>query len=80
MKNYLFAGCDAGAERAAIAYTILGCCQLADVNPVEYLSDVLPRLARSVRLRDVPALLPARWKASRPAPSAAAPAPAPPAT
>jgi transposase len=76
-KNYLFAGSDAGAERAAIAYTILGCCQLADVNPVEYLSDVLPRLARRVRLRDVPALMPARWKASRTEPSADAAAPAP---
>jgi len=48
-KNYLFAGSDAGGERAAIAYTILACCRLADVNPVEYLRDVLPRLARRVR-------------------------------
>ena len=51
-------------ERAAIAYTILGCC-LADVNPIEYLADVLPRLARRVRLRDMPALMPARWIATR---------------
>jgi hypothetical protein len=64
-KNFLFAGSDTGAERAAIAYTVLGSCQLAGVNPVEYLTDVLPRLARGVRLRDVPALLPARWKAAR---------------
>jgi hypothetical protein len=35
------------------------------VNPVEYLTDVLPRLARGVRLRDVPAMLPAPWKAAR---------------
>jgi transposase len=65
-KNYLFAGSDAGGERAAIAYTILACCRLADVNPVEYLSLVLPRLARGVRLVDLPALMPERWKASRP--------------
>ena len=64
-KNFLFAGSDMGAERAAIAYTVLGCCELAKVNPVEYLADVLPRLAQRVRLRDVPALLPARWKAAR---------------
>jgi transposase len=63
-KNFLFAGSDAGGERAAIAYTILGCCELADVNPVEYLADVLPRLARRIRLCDVPDLLPARWKAA----------------
>ena len=60
-KNYLFAGSDAGDERAAIAYTILGCCRLANVNPVEYLAYVLPRLARRMRLRDMYALMPARW-------------------
>jgi len=64
-KAYLFAGSDAGGHRAAIAYTILGCCELADVNPVEYLADVLPRMMRPIRLLDVPALLPARWKESR---------------
>jgi transposase len=66
-KNFLFAGSDAGGERAAIAYTILGSCALAGVNPVEYLGDVMPRLARRVRLRDVPDLLPERWKRQRPA-------------
>lgn len=64
-KNYLFAGSDAGARRAAIAYSILGCCALADVDPVAYLSDVLPRLARRIRLRDAPDLLPHAWNASR---------------
>ena len=64
-KNFLFAGSDAGGERAAIAYTTLGCCALAEVDPVEYLADVLPRLARRVRLRDLPDLLPAPWKAAR---------------
>jgi len=63
-KNYLFAGSDTGGERAAIAYTILGCCRLAEVNPVEYLADILPRLACGLRLRDVPAMLPAAWKAA----------------
>lgn len=69
-KNFLFAGSDAGGERAAIAYTILGCCQLSGVNPFEYLRDVLPRLARKVRLADVPDLMPARWQALRDAASA----------
>jgi transposase len=77
-KNYLFAGSDTGGERAAIAYTTLACCRLADVNPVEYLTDVLPRLARGLRLRDVPAMLPAAWKAARQAAATvAAPAAAP---
>lgn len=72
-KNYLFAGSDAGGERAAIAYTILGCCRIAGVNPTEYLRDVLPLLARRIRLITLPELLPAAWKARRAA--AAGPAP-----
>lgn len=70
-KNFLFAGSDAGAERAAIVYTTLGCCALIGVNPVEYLADVLPRLSRRLRLADVPALMPAQWKAARDATAAA---------
>jgi hypothetical protein len=35
------------------------------VNPLEYLAEILPRLARGLRLRDVPAMLPAAWKAAR---------------
>lgn len=69
-KNYLFAGSDAGGDRAAIAYTTLASCRLAGVNPVEYLADVLPRLARKIRLLDMPQLLPAAWKAARDAASA----------
>ena len=64
-KNYLFAGSDAGSERAAIAYTILGSCRLAGVNPSEYLADVLPRLARGIRLVDAPQFIPVRWLAAR---------------
>lgn len=63
-KNFLFAGSDAGGDRAAIAFTILSCCRLIGVNPVDYLADLLPRLARRVRLRDVPALLPSRIRAN----------------
>lgn len=72
-KNFLFAGSDTGGERAAIAYTMLGCCALAEVDPVAYLADVLPRLSRRIRVVDLPQLLPARWKAAR-ATAAASPA------
>jgi hypothetical protein len=44
-RNFLFAGSDAGAERAAIVYTVLGCCALADVNP----SSTSPTPCRSSR-------------------------------
>jgi transposase len=76
-KNFLFAGSDTGAERAAVVYSVLGCCALLDINPVEYLADVLPRLSRRLRLADVPGLMPAQWKAAREAaaaPSATVPA------
>jgi transposase len=74
-KNYLFAGADSGGERAAIAYTILGSCRLAGVDPIEYLRDVLPRLTRKVRLLDLPSLLPSRWAAARAAAAASATSP-----
>jgi transposase len=64
-KNYLFAGSDGGAERAAIAYTILGSCRLIGIDPLEYLRDVLPRMTRKVRLIDLSELLPHRWKQRR---------------
>ncbi|HTR53350.1 MAG TPA: IS66 family transposase [Kofleriaceae bacterium] len=64
-KNFLFAGSDAGGERAAIAYTIFGSCRLTGIDPIAYLADVLPKLTRRVRLLDVPALLPSRWAAAR---------------
>ena len=69
-KNFLFAGADSGGERAAIAYTILGSCRLAGVDPLEYLADVLPKLTRRIRLLDLPSLLPSRWAAARAATSA----------
>jgi transposase len=71
-KNFLFAGADSGGDRAAIAYTILGSCRLAGVDPREYLADVLPRLTGRIRLKDLPDLLPPRWAAARAGTSATA--------
>lgn len=77
-RSFLFAGSHAGAERAAIAYSILGCCALADQNPVEYLADVLPRLTRGIIVsRDAPLMTPWAWKAERAARFAAAASPSP---
>jgi transposase len=64
-RNYLFAGSHAGAQRAAIAYSVIATCHLVGVNPQEYLADVLPRLARGIVLRDVPSMAPAAWKLAR---------------
>jgi hypothetical protein len=42
-KNWIFAGSDAGAERAAVLYSLVVSCRLHEIDPWAYLSDVLPR-------------------------------------
>lgn len=44
-KNYLFAGSDAGGERAATFYCLLGTAKLNGLNPEAYLRQVLERIA-----------------------------------
>ena len=57
-NNWMFAGSDAGAERAAIIYTVLGTCRLRDVDPFAWLKDVLEKLASGWKQSDIAALLP----------------------
>jgi hypothetical protein len=44
-KNYLFAGSDAGGERAAAFYSLIGSAKLNCLGPEAYLRDVLTRIA-----------------------------------
>jgi transposase len=44
-KNYLFAGSNAGGERAAAMYTLIGSAKLNGIDPEAYLSHVLTRIA-----------------------------------
>jgi len=44
-KNYLFAGSDAGGERAAAIYSLVGTVKLNGLDPESYLRDVLSRIA-----------------------------------
>src|SRR6059058_2456561 len=44
-KNYLFAGSDAGGERAAAIYGLIGTAKLNGLNPEAYLREVLSRIA-----------------------------------
>ncbi len=44
-KNYLFAGSDAGGERAAAIYSLIGTAKLNGIDPEAYLRDVLSRIA-----------------------------------
>jgi len=44
-KNYLFAGSDAGGERAARIYSLIGSAKLNGMDPEAYLKEVLTRIA-----------------------------------
>ncbi|MCA9619323.1 MAG: IS66 family transposase, partial [Myxococcales bacterium] len=66
-KNALFVGSHDGGRRAAVLFSILGTCELIGLEPVAYLSDVLPKLARGITIAtDMPDLMPAAWLARHP--------------
>jgi transposase len=44
-KNYLFAGSDAGGERAAAIYNLVGSAKLIGLDPQAYLRHVIERIA-----------------------------------
>ena len=44
-KNYLFAGSDAGGQRAEILYTLIKTARLNGVDPMAWLADVIARIA-----------------------------------
>jgi transposase len=44
-KNFLFCGSDAGGERAAAIYGLIGTAKLNGLNPEAYLREVLSRIA-----------------------------------
>lgn len=59
-KNYLFAGSHNGARRAAMLYSLLGTCKVNDVNPFEWLRDVLFKI-QDYKITNLHELLPAQW-------------------
>jgi transposase len=59
-KNYLFAGNHEAAQRGAIMYSILASCKANDINPLEYLADVLDRIVTR-DLNNIDDLLPWNW-------------------
>lgn len=66
-KNYMFCGNHEAAENAAIMYSLLGCCVASDVNPREWLTDVLTKIPyyNNDYSLDLADLLPHNWKAAR---------------
>jgi len=60
-KNWLFAGSDEGAERAAVAFTILATCRMHGVNPAAYIADVLRKLSAGWPMSRIDEILPDAW-------------------
>ena len=60
-KNWTFAGSDRGADRAAVMLTLITTARLNDIDPKEWLADILARIADLpfARLHE---LLPWEWK------------------
>jgi hypothetical protein len=65
-KNYLFAGSDAGGERAAAIYSLLGSAKLNGIDPEAYMTEVLRRIADH-RINRIEELLPWNLFGSTPA-------------
>ena len=63
-KNYMFAGSEAGAERAAIIYSLVASCKLHNHDPFAYFNDVLRKIT-TTPANQIDTLLPANWKAPK---------------
>jgi transposase len=60
-KNYLFAGSHAGAQKAAMVYSMLGTCKMHGIEPYAWLKNVLEKLP-DYPVNRVEELLPQNWK------------------
>jgi transposase len=60
-KSWLFCWSEVGAEAVAILQSLIVTCRLHDIDPYDYLVDVLQRIDRHPA-RDVHLLTPRRWK------------------
>lgn len=63
-KNYLFCGNHQAAERTAIIYSLMGTCIANNVNPQEWLTDVLNRI-QDHNIQKLDELLPHNWKSNK---------------
>jgi hypothetical protein len=66
-KNFMFCGNHDAAENAAIMYSLFGCCKTVDVNPREWLTEVLTRIPEYNANYDLDLadLLPHKWQESK---------------
>lgn len=62
-KNYLFAGSHEAAQRSAMVYSLFATCRLHNINPYDWLKDVLQRM-HLYTTSNIAELLPQNWKKS----------------
>ena len=67
-KNYLFAGSDAGGQRAAVIYSLVETCKLNAVDPFAYLQAVLTTIPYHP-INRLDELLPYNWKIGEASPA-----------
>ena len=60
-KNYLFAGSHQGAQWAAMFYSFFACCKIHEVDPMQWLEDIMRRLPEHP-VNQIEQLLPHLWK------------------
>ena len=63
-RNYMFAGSEAGAQRAAIIYSLVASCKLNGHDPFAYFDDVLRKVSTHPADK-IDELLPVNWKSPK---------------
>ena len=60
-KEYFFVGNEDAGKNIAGLYSLVASCELNDIHPTDYLTDVMSKLSNET---DIDALLPDRWRPS----------------
>ena len=63
-KNHLFSGHDCGAQNWASIASLIETAKLQEINPQDYLTDVLTKLVNGWPMSDIDSLLPWAWVAT----------------
>ena len=64
-KNHLFFGSEEGGQRAAAIYSLINTCKLNQINPYEYLQDVLLKFQSGFSIDRCAELTPMNWVKAR---------------
>jgi hypothetical protein len=60
-KNFLFAGSNEGGKRLALFYSLMESCKKQNINPLDYIKDILERMP-TTKTSQLRSLLPDQWK------------------